>query len=151
MGVEEAKRSTPLHLKGPTMSTPINPYENNGANNPENNPGDFAANNSADNPGNGDAYYDVDAQQGNPNYMTGQTQYQQGGFQQSQQQTPMGQRKLHRSSNDRMLAGVCGGIAETYDIDPTLVRVLFVAATVMGFSGLIIYLICWIVIPDPTY
>ena len=144
------------------MSTPINPYENNGANNPENNPGDFAANNSADNPGSGDAYYDATAQQGdpnydaaaqqgNPNYMTGQTQYQQGGFQQSQQQTPMGQRKLHRSANDRMLAGVCGGIAETYDIDPTLVRVLFVAATVMGFSGLLIYLICWIVIPDPTY
>lgn len=105
------------------MSTPINPYENNGANNPENNPGDFAANNSADNPGSGDAYYDATAQQGtpnydaaaqqgNPNYMTGQTQYQQGGFQQSQQQTPMGQRKLHRSTNDRMLAGVCGGIAE---------------------------------------
>lgn len=144
------------------MSTPINPYENNGSNNPENNPGDFAANNSADNPGNGDANYDgaaqqgnpnydAAAQQGNPNYMTGQAQYQQGGFQQGQQQTPMGQRKLCRSANDRMLAGVCGGIAETYDIDPTLVRVLFVAATVMGFSGLLIYLICWIVIPDPTY
>ena len=142
------------------MSTPTNPYENNGANNPgnnpENNPGDFTANNSADNPvnnpGNGDANYDAAAQQGNPNHMAGQGSHWQGGFQQGQQQPqPMGQRKLRRSANDRMLAGVCGGIAETYDLDPTLVRVLFVVATLLGFSGLLIYLICWIIIPDPTY
>ncbi|MCT1683691.1 PspC domain-containing protein [Corynebacterium appendicis] len=63
----------------------------------------------------------------------------------------MGQRKLHRSVNDRMIAGVAGGIAETYNIDPTLVRVLFVAATLLGFSGLLIYIICWIIIPDLTY
>ncbi|SIS59549.1 phage shock protein C (PspC) family protein [Corynebacterium appendicis CIP 107643] len=129
------------------MSTPNNPYENNGANNPGNNPGD----NSVNNPSNGDANFDAAAQQGNPNYMAGQAPYQQGGFQQSQQQPPLGQRKLHRSVNDRMIAGVAGGIAETYNIDPTLVRVLFVAATLLGFSGLLIYIICWIIIPDLTY
>lgn len=146
------------------MSTPNNPYENNGTNNPENNPGSNPGDNFGDNPvdnpvnntGTGadasDANFDAGAQQGNPNYIAGQAPYQQGGFQQGQQQPPMGQRKLHRSANDRMIAGVAGGIAETYDIDPTLVRVLFVAGTVLGlFSGLLIYLICWIIIPDPTY
>jgi len=46
-----------------------------------------------------------------------------------------------------MIGGVCGGIAETYDLDPTLVRVLFVVATLLGFSGVLLYLILWVVIP----
>lgn len=138
------------------MSTPHNPYENNGTNNPENNPDNNLGDNPVDNPvnnsGASDVNYGAAAPQGNPNYTAGQGPYQQGGFQQGQQQPPMGQRKLRRSANDRMIAGVAGGIAETYDIDPTLVRVLFVAGTVLGlFTGLFIYLICWIIIPDPTY
>ncbi|MDN8594847.1 PspC domain-containing protein [Corynebacterium sp. P4_F2] len=64
---------------------------------------------------------------------------------------PPASRKLYRSVNDRMISGVCGGIAETYGIDPVLVRVLFVAAFLLGFSGGLIYLICWIVIPDQRY
>ena len=46
-----------------------------------------------------------------------------------------------------MLGGVCGGIAQTYNLDPTLVRILFVVATLLGFSGILLYLILWVVIP----
>jgi len=72
-----------------------------------------------------------------------------GAYQQGQQ--PLGSRKLHRSANNRMLGGVCGGIAETYNLDPTLVRLIFVALTLLGFSGILLYIICWIVIPDYRY
>ena len=92
----------------------------------------------------------ADANQGAP-YQGANQQggFQQGGFQQNP--VPPASRKLYRSVNDRMISGVCGGIAETYGIDPVLVRVLFVAAFLMGFSGGVIYLICWIVIPDQRY
>ena len=63
----------------------------------------------------------------------------------------MPSKKLYRSANDRMIAGVCGGFAETYNMDPTLVRVIFVALTLLGFSGVLLYLICWVVIPDGRY
>ncbi|MGX4762341.1 PspC domain-containing protein [Corynebacterium minutissimum] len=59
----------------------------------------------------------------------------------------MNNKRLTRSTTDTMIGGVCGGIAETYDLDPTLVRVLFVVATLLGFSGVVLYLILWIVIP----
>lgn len=71
-------------------------------------------------------------------------------FPNGQGQTPSS-KKLHRSANDRMVAGVCGGIAETYNIDPTLVRIIFVALTLAGLSGILLYVICWIVIPDERY
>ncbi|WP_311197619.1 MULTISPECIES: PspC domain-containing protein [unclassified Corynebacterium] len=92
----------------------------------------------------------ADANQGAP-YQGANQQggFQQGGFQQNP--VPPASRKLYRSVNDRMISGVCGGIAETYGIDPVLVRVLFVAAFLLGFSGGLIYLICWIVIPDQRY
>ncbi|MCQ4628343.1 PspC domain-containing protein [Corynebacterium sp. CCUG 65737] len=61
---------------------------------------------------------------------------------------PRNNKKLVRSMNDRYIAGVCGGIAETYNIDPTLVRLVFVALFLAGMSGLLIYIICWIVIPN---
>jgi len=47
-----------------------------------------------------------------------------------------------------MLAGVCGGLAQYFNIDPTLVRVLFVVLAVLGGSGLLIYLVLWIVVPE---
>ncbi|WKD59478.1 PspC domain-containing protein [Corynebacterium caspium] len=54
--------------------------------------------------------------------------------------------RLYRSRTDKYLGGVCGGIAETYDVDPTLIRLLVVAATLMGW-GLIMYIAAWIVMP----
>ncbi|SKA95073.1 phage shock protein C (PspC) family protein [Caloramator quimbayensis] len=57
-------------------------------------------------------------------------------------------KKLYRSRKDRMIAGVCGGIAEYFDIDPTLVRLFWVFAVLLGGSGILAYIICAIVIPN---
>jgi phage shock protein C len=57
-------------------------------------------------------------------------------------------RKLYRSRNQRMLAGVCGGLAEYFNVDVTLIRVLFLVLAVFGGSGLVIYLVMWIIVPD---
>ena len=58
-------------------------------------------------------------------------------------------KKLYRSSN-RILAGVCGGIAEYFNIDPTVVRVLYAALSVfsVGFPGLLLYILLLILIPE---
>jgi len=57
-------------------------------------------------------------------------------------------KKLLRS-NDRWIAGVCGGIAEYFDWDPALVRLLYILLSVFsaGFPGTLIYIILWIVMP----
>lgn len=55
--------------------------------------------------------------------------------------------KLYRSSKDCMIGGVCGGIAEYFDIDSTLVRLLAVLVVLLGGAGIIAYLIAWIIIP----
>ncbi|HEX3592226.1 MAG TPA: PspC domain-containing protein [Pseudonocardiaceae bacterium] len=58
-------------------------------------------------------------------------------------------RTFRRSRDDRMIAGVCGGAAKLLGIDTTLVRVLLVAATLFGFGlGAVLYLVCWIVVPE---
>jgi phage shock protein PspC (stress-responsive transcriptional regulator) len=58
-------------------------------------------------------------------------------------------RKLRRSRTDRMVAGVCGGWANVLGVDAALLRILLVAATILGFgTGAILYLICWIVMPQ---
>ncbi len=56
-------------------------------------------------------------------------------------------RKLYRSRTDRKLAGVCGGLAQFFGVDATLIRVAFVVLAVLGGSGLIIYLAMWILVP----
>ena len=57
-------------------------------------------------------------------------------------------RKLTRSSRYKMIAGVCGGIAEYFQLDPTIVRVLFIALTVLGGAGVVLYLAMWILVPS---
>jgi phage shock protein PspC (stress-responsive transcriptional regulator) len=59
--------------------------------------------------------------------------------------------KLYRSRNDRVLAGVCAGLAEYFKIDPVLIRVIFIAAALGGGFGLLAYLIFWIVTPESPY
>ncbi len=58
-------------------------------------------------------------------------------------------RPLRRSRRHRMIAGVCGGIAEWLGWDPTLVRVLYVVASVasVAFPGILVYLILWLIVP----
>ena len=57
-------------------------------------------------------------------------------------------RKLYRSRDQRMVAGVCGGLADYFNIDVTVVRVLFLILSVFGGTGLVIYLVMWIIVPD---
>jgi len=59
-------------------------------------------------------------------------------------------RRLRKSRN-RMIAGVCGGIAEWLDWDPTLVRVLYVLVSIFSaaFPGILVYIVLWIVMPNP--
>jgi phage shock protein PspC (stress-responsive transcriptional regulator) len=59
----------------------------------------------------------------------------------------LARRRLYRSTMDRKLAGVCGGVAEFFDIDPTLVRVGFVLAALFG-AGEVAYIVMWIVVPN---
>jgi phage shock protein C len=56
-------------------------------------------------------------------------------------------RKLYRSKTNRQLAGVCGGLAEYFNLDVTLIRVLFVLLAVLGGSGLVIYVALRIIVP----
>ena len=58
-------------------------------------------------------------------------------------------KKLYRSSN-RILAGVCGGIAEYFNVDPTLIRVLYAALSIfsVGFPGVLLYIILIILMPN---
>lgn len=58
------------------------------------------------------------------------------------------EKRLYRSRTDRKLAGVCAGIAEYYGWDPTLVRVAWIVLTLLGGSGILIYLIMWLVMPE---
>jgi phage shock protein PspC (stress-responsive transcriptional regulator) len=59
-------------------------------------------------------------------------------------------RKLYRSQTQRMLGGVCGGLAEFFNIDATVMRVLFLILAVFGGSGIVLYLVMWILVPDPS-
>ena len=56
-------------------------------------------------------------------------------------------KKLYKSNVNRMVNGVCGGIAEYFDVDPTLIRLAWVVFCAMGGSGFIAYIIAAIIIP----
>jgi len=57
------------------------------------------------------------------------------------------ERKLYRNTHDKKLAGVCSGLAEYFDVDVTLVRVAFIVAVLAGLSGILAYIIFWIIVP----
>lgn len=58
-------------------------------------------------------------------------------------------KRLYRSRQDRMIAGVCGGIAEYFNIDPVIVRLLAVVLLVPGgLPGFLPYVVMWIVVPE---
>lgn len=58
-------------------------------------------------------------------------------------------KRLYRSRTDRMIGGVCGGIAAYFNIDSTLVRLIFVFLALPGFlPGVFPYLIMWLVVPE---
>ena len=57
-------------------------------------------------------------------------------------------KRLYKSRDDRMLSGVCGGIAEYFDIDPTLVRLGWALFCALGGSGILVYIIAAVIIPE---
>ena len=56
-------------------------------------------------------------------------------------------KKIYRSKDDYILAGVCSGLAEYFEVDTTLMRVIFILLFIGGGSGFLIYLILWLIIP----
>ena len=56
-------------------------------------------------------------------------------------------KRLQRSRTEKMIGGVCGGIAEYLDVDPTIVRLVWVALTVMAGAGVLLYAILWVIMP----
>lgn len=61
-----------------------------------------------------------------------------------------GSKRLQRSESDRFLTGVCGGIAAYTGIDSTLIRVLFAVFTLLGFSGVFVYIVAWLLMPSQS-
>jgi len=60
-------------------------------------------------------------------------------------------KKLYRSTTDKMLGGIAGGLAEYFDIDSTLIRVLFILTVFLGGGGIIAYIILWVIVPERAF
>ena len=58
-----------------------------------------------------------------------------------------GKKKLMRSSTDKKIAGVCAGLADYFDMDPTVIRVLWLLTVLCAGTGILAYIILWIVLP----
>lgn len=61
-------------------------------------------------------------------------------------------KKLVRSRKDKMIAGVCAGIADYFNLDHTLVRIVYVLVSIfsVAFPGILVYIILWVVIPEES-
>ena len=57
-------------------------------------------------------------------------------------------KRLYRSRNNRMIAGVCAGLANYFNIDPTIIRLAFVALFLLYGTGPLLYLILWAIVPQ---
>lgn len=60
----------------------------------------------------------------------------------------MESKRLYKSRSNRMICGVCGGIAEYLKLDPTVIRLLFALFCFLGGSGIVVYIIAAIIIPE---
>ncbi|GAC1688286.1 MAG: hypothetical protein PVS2B2_27050 [Candidatus Acidiferrum sp.] len=61
---------------------------------------------------------------------------------------PAHSKKLMRSSTDKKIGGVCAGLADYFDLDPTIIRLVWVLAFFFGGAGGLVYLVLWIVLPE---
>ena len=62
------------------------------------------------------------------------------------------EKKLYRSNINKKVAGVCGGLSDYFELDSTIIRLIFVLLTIFGAgSGIIIYIVLWIVVPRSPY
>lgn len=60
-------------------------------------------------------------------------------------------KKLYRSTSDKKIGGVCAGLANYFDVDPTMMRLIAVCLVIFGGTGLLAYLIGWIIIPEEPW
>ncbi|CAG0936275.1 hypothetical protein TFLX_05143 [Thermoflexales bacterium] len=60
----------------------------------------------------------------------------------------MSNQRLYRSTSDRTIAGVCGGLGKYFNVDPTIVRLLFLLLLFLGGSAIPLYIVLWIIVPD---
>lgn len=60
----------------------------------------------------------------------------------------MEDKRLYKSQTNRKICGVCGGIGEYFNVDPTIVRVAWAILACMGGAGLIAYIACALIMPD---
>ena len=58
------------------------------------------------------------------------------------------EKKLYRSKTDKKLAGVCGGLAQYFNVDSTIVRLAFILFCILGGSGVLLYIICALVMKE---
>lgn len=63
----------------------------------------------------------------------------------------MMKKRLYKSDTNKKLCGVCAGIAEYFDLDPTLIRLAWVLFCALGGSGILAYIICAIIFPSKPY
>lgn len=64
----------------------------------------------------------------------------------------MSTKKLYRNTNEQMIAGVCSGLADYFNMDVTVVRLIFVLLFFLGGNGILIYILLWILTPvRPSY
>lgn len=56
-------------------------------------------------------------------------------------------KRLYRSRKDRIIAGVCGGLANYFKMDPSWMRLIFIIFLILGGSAILVYLIMWLVVP----
>lgn len=59
--------------------------------------------------------------------------------------------ELHRSVNNKMIAGVCGGLAESLQVNPVVLRIAFLVSILLGGAGILIYIALWIIMPQRDY
>jgi len=57
-------------------------------------------------------------------------------------------KKLYRSRKDCMIAGVCGGLADYFNVDPTWIRLLFVVCLLLALSTFFVYIVLWLIVPE---
>lgn len=63
----------------------------------------------------------------------------------------MPEKKLYRSRTKRLIGGVCGGLADFTGLDATIIRLVWAAAIFFAGTGLLLYLLCWIIIPEEPF
>lgn len=61
-------------------------------------------------------------------------------------------KKLYRSRDNKMISGVCGGIGEYFNVDPVLIRIIFLLIALPGGVSVLLYFVCWILMPlEPAH